>query len=140
MRVNPYLVFRGNAEEALNYYNSILNGDLEIMKYDQMPGDMEMPAEMKEKVMHGAIKQDGVELVMATDSMPGMGPQFTYGDSFFVCITEEDVARAKEVFAGLSQDGKVIMELKEQFWGDQFGMCVDKFGVYWMMNCWSNSC
>ncbi len=35
----------------------------------------------------------------------------------------------------LKQDGQATMSLKEQFWGEKFGMLTDKFGIKWMLNC-----
>lgn len=134
MRINPYLVFRGNAEEALTFYAGILNGKLEIMRYSEMPGDMEMPKEMANAVMHAGIKVNDEVLLMGTDSFEGMGPKFNYGDSFFVSCDLETDAEAERVFTELSAGGKVLRKLEKQFWGDKFGMCVDKYGTYWMIN------
>ncbi len=134
MKINPYLVFRGNAEEALTFYADLLKGKLNIMRYSEMPGDMKMPEEMAKAVMHASITVKDEVILMGTDSFEGMGPKFTYGDSFFVSCTISEVAEAERVFAKLSEGGKVIMKLEKQFWGDALGMCVDKFGTYWMID------
>ncbi len=41
----------------------------------------------------------------------------------------------ERTYEKLKQDGQPTMLLKEQFWGDKFGMLTDKFGRKWMFNC-----
>ncbi|MCH9664507.1 MAG: VOC family protein [Gammaproteobacteria bacterium] len=133
MKTTPYLVFRGNAEEAFNYYKDVLKGELNLMRYSEMPGDMKMPGDMAKKVMHVGLLVNGEAKLMGTDSFEGMGPKFTYGDSFFVSLEADSEKEGEETFAKLSEGGKIMMEFKAQYWGDMLGMCVDKFGVYWMI-------
>lgn len=135
MKTTPYLVFQGDAREALTFYADVLGGKAEIMPYSEMPGDMKMPDEMADAVMHGSVRVDDNPVVMATDSVGGMGPKFTYGDSFFVCCSfGKDEDKADKIFDALCDGGKVIRKFEKQFWGDKLGMCVDKFGVYWMID------
>ena len=137
MHINPYLVFKGNAAEAMKFYNSVLKGDLNITLYSDMPEEMAagVPDEFKGQVMHSEIVYKGTNLVMATDSFEGMGPKFTHGDSFFATINHDNEKEARQLFDGIGAGGKVIMPLEKQFWGDLFGMLVDKYGVRWQLNC-----
>ena len=41
----------------------------------------------------------------------------------------------ERTYEKLKQDGQATMPLKEQFWGDKFGMLTDKFGIKWMFYC-----
>lgn len=135
MKNLPYLVFRGNAEEAFNYYKEVFGGKLELMPYSQMPGieKMNLSEEMLKKVMHVSLKQGDHAILMGTDSIAGMGPKFTYGDSFFVSSHPDSEKDARKVFDSLSKDGKLMRPLEKQSWGDLFGMCTDKYGTHWMI-------
>jgi PhnB protein len=47
----------------------------------------------------------------------------------------EDLARMRELFERMSAGGRVTVPLAHQYWGTDFGMLVDAFGVQWMFNC-----
>lgn len=132
MQVNPYLFFNGNCEDALNYYQEVLGARIEAkMPYGDGPADMPIPAEFKTRIMHAQITIDG-EVLMASDALPG---NFHQPQGFAVSLQVEDPAAAERRFKALAEGGTVRMPFGKTFFSNGFGMCVDKFGIPWMVNC-----
>jgi PhnB protein len=134
MQVEAYLTFGGRCEEALKFYEKALGGRIvEAHRYAGSPMDNgQLPADYKNKVMHATIEA-GSTRFMASDGMPGQPAPNYSGFSMSVNVPK-DPARGKQVFDSLAEGGKVTMPFAKQFWGAQFGMLVDKFGVPWMVN------
>jgi PhnB protein len=132
MQVNPYLFYNGNCEAALKFYQKVLGAEIEAMlTYDGGPADMPIPPDYKKKVMHAKISVDG-EVIMASDAPPG---NFHAPQGFAVSLQVEDPADAERRFKALSEGGSVNMPFAKTFFSKGFGMCVDQFGIPWMVNC-----
>lgn len=132
MQVNPYLHFDGNCEEALNFYVKVLDAQIEVITHvEGSPAAEHLPPEMAKKVLHAQITIDG-EVVMASDAPSA---HFKPMQGFSVCLQVEDLAEAERRFGALSNGGTVRMPFGATFWSKGFGLCVDKFGVPWMVNC-----
>ena len=132
MQVNPYLFFNGNCEEALKYYQKVLNAEIEaILPYENGPAEMPTSPEWKKKVMHAKITIDG-EVIMASDAPPG---HFHKPQGFSVSLTVKDPTEAERKFKALSEGGAVNMAFAKTFFSKGFGMCVDQFGIPWMVHC-----
>jgi PhnB protein len=132
MKLNPYLMFDGSCEAALNFYAKVLGGKIEAMlRYEGMPGCDQMPADWKSKIMHGRILVGDVWL-MASDAPPDRHkpPQ-----GISVSVNIDTAEEAERVFHGLAEKGTVTMPIGETFWATRFGMLVDQFGIPWMVNC-----
>jgi PhnB protein len=129
-RLNPYLSFRDNAREAMDFYHSVFGGELTHSTFGefQMTED---PAE-KDKIMHSMLVTDSGLTLMAADTPSGM--EHTPGNSITVSLSGEDEAELNGYWKQLSDGGTVAMPLEKAPWGDSFGMCVDRFGVPWMVN------
>ncbi|WP_153801144.1 VOC family protein [Foetidibacter luteolus] len=130
MKLNPYLIFNGNAEEVLNFYKTALGGEIVMLsRY----GDSPMPTDedYKNKIMHSRLVFDG-NLVMISDGMKGQ--PMPIGGNVQLSVEVESIERINEVFEKMSEGGTVSMELQDTFWGARFGMLIDKFGVSWMFN------
>lgn len=127
--LNPYLTFKGNAREAMEFYHSVLGGELKITTF----GEGGAPAEEGEKelVMH-ALLENGPLTFMASDS--GTKHTVEVGDNISMSLSGEDEEALTKYFNGLSDGGKVDMLLAKAPWGDTFGMFTDKFGIHWMVN------
>lgn len=127
----PYLFFRGNCEEAMNYYKECLDGEITAL---QRFGDTEMPVddEHKQKIMHGELKADGIHM-MFSDGAPHK--DITEGDNVQLNINIDSEEEQDRLFGLLSEGGEVIMPLEKTFWGARYGMLKDKFGIRWMLNC-----
>lgn len=131
---NPYLNFAGNTEEAFNFYRSIFGGEFAmIMRYKDTPDGAELSAEDSEKIMHIALPIGNGNVLMATDALGSMGQQLKEGNNFSLSIHANSEEDANRIFNALSKDGKVLVPLQNQFWGELFGQLTDQFGIQWMV-------
>lgn len=139
MKLNPYLNFDGQCEEAFNFYKKVFKTEFTefgMMKFGDMPpqeGMPELPEEMKNRVMHVGIKV-GEQTIMGGDYMPGMGKPFQKGTNNYISIHPDSREEADRLFAELSEGGEVEMPMEDQFWGDYYGSFIDQFGTPWMIN------
>jgi PhnB protein len=136
-KLNSYLNFDGNAEEAFNFYKSIFGGEFMgggVMKMGGMPNSENVPESEKNRVMHVALPITGGDLLMASDILPSAGHKLIIGNNNYICISPESKEEADRLFAGLSEGGEVEMPMEDQFWGDYFGSFKDKYGVCWMIS------
>ena len=135
MQLEPYLFFKGNCEEALNFYKDIFGGEIQgLSRWKEMPegaGGPPVTPETEGRVMHADFRAPGVSF-MASDASPGK----TYGEgSISLSLGTNDLADAERVFNRLAEGGNVEMPMTDMFWGARFGMLTDKFGIDWMINC-----
>jgi PhnB protein len=130
MKLNPYLIFSGNAEEVLNFYKNGLGGEITMLsRY----GDSPMPSDedWKNKIMHGRLEFDG-NIIMISDG--GKNDPPAGKGNLQLSVEVESEAKLNEVFAKMSEGANVTLPVAKQFWGAHFGMLEDKFGVSWMFN------
>ncbi len=135
-RLDPYLNFPGNTEEAFEFYRSVFGGEFTaVMRFGEMPGcdEMELSEEDKGKIMHISLPV-GNAILMATDSLESMGQKLEVGNNTHLSFTPDSREEADRVFAALADDGKINMPLQDMFWGDYWGSLTDKFGINWMVN------
>ncbi|MGA8099410.1 MAG: VOC family protein [Candidatus Cybelea sp.] len=135
MQLEPYLLFDGRCEEALNFYKAAFGGEIEgVSRWSEMPKDAGGPPvtpETANRVMHASFKSAGVSF-MASDATPGK----TYGEGpISLSVSTTDIAEAERVFNYLAAGGNVEMPMADMFWGAKFGMLTDKFGIDWMVSC-----
>jgi PhnB protein len=128
--LNPYLTFQANARAAMEFYQSVFGGELEVSTF----ADLGAPVEPEEQdlVMHANLKTPNGLTLMASDTAHGM--EFNPGSSYSVSLSGDDDADLRGYWDKLSDGGEVSMPLEKAPWGDSFGMCTDKFGVPWMVN------
>ena len=129
-RLNPYISFDGQARQAMEFYHSVFGGKLTTNTFAEFHAS-EDPAE-QDKIMHSLLETDGGLVIMAADTPNSM--ELTPGSNFAVSLSGEDEAELRGYWGRLSDGGTVTMPLEKAPWGDTFGMCVDKFGVHWMVN------
>jgi PhnB protein len=132
MQINPYLHYDGNCEAAFRFYEQAAGGKIEVlMTHESAPPEMQTPPEWKKKIMHARITFDG-DILMGSDAPPG---HFHKPQGFSVTLTVDDVTEAGTKFKALSEGGAVNMPFAPTFFAKGFGMCVDKFGIPWMVIC-----
>lgn len=132
---NPYLNFNGNTEEAFNFYKSVFGGEFTmIMRFRDVPGNENMPAEVLDKIMHIALPIGKGNILMATDSLELLGQKLIQGNNHHFMLGTESKEEADELFAKLSVNGKIEMPLQDTFWGDYYGAFTDQFGIQWMID------
>ena len=129
-RLNPYLSFRETARDAMSFYQSVFGGELTTSTFAEFHAS-EDPAE-QDKIMHSMLStKDGLTL-MASDTPNSM--DYTPGTNYSVSLSGENDSELRGYWQQLSAGGTVTMPLNQAPWGDTFGMCVDKFGVSWLLN------
>jgi len=135
--IQPYLMFSGRCEEALEFYRENLGAQVDmLLRFDESPEPppegMELPEGHGKKIMHCSFRI-GDSLLMASD---GCGDVEKIS-GISLSLTLPDEAAVDKAFAALSNGGTVTMPLGKTFWSPRFGMVQDKFGVHWMVGVWT---
>lgn len=133
IKLNPYLNFDGNCEEAFNYYKKVFGGEFSYFSRMSDVENEEFPEEDKNLIMHVSLPI-GNDILMGSDVATDMKPMFKQGNNNYISITPTSREEADRLFNELSAGGEVEMPMEEMFWGDYFGSFRDKFGIYWMIN------
>lgn len=128
--LNPYISFDGNAREAIEFYRSVFGGELNVMTFGDMPGVPTGPDEA-DKVMHAMLTGSNGIVLMAADVPEGMDYQPFNGS---ISLSGDDEAGLRGYWDKLVDGGTIGEPLAKAPWGDTFGMCVDRFGIAWMVN------
>lgn len=128
-KLNPYLNFDANAREAMEFYQSVLGGDLVINTFGEYMPDA---GDIADQVMHASLQTEAGYTIFASDTPPGM--QSTPGTSITVSISGDETERLRGYWAGLTEGGTIEMPLELQMWGDEYGSFTDRFGIPWMVN------
>lgn len=131
-RLNPYISFKDNARAAMKFYQQVFGGELQVNTFGQY-GDPAAPG--ADLIMHSLLTTPRGFALMGNDAPPGTDWQ--PGANISVSLsgpnsTDGDELRA--YWVKLSADGTVITPFEKQVWGEEFGMCTDKFGINWMIN------
>lgn len=134
MKLNPYLNFDGNAEEAFRFYQSVFGGELFIQKMNEAPGTENLPDDEKNRVMHVSIPIGDGQVLMASDCVPSMGHVLRVGNNNYISLSSDTREDADRFFNALSEGGVIEMPMADMFWGDYFGSFTDRFGICWMIN------
>ena len=129
-QLNPYLSFRDNAREAMEFYTSVFGGDLTVSTFGEFGMDQD-PGE-KDKIMHSQLESPNGLVLMGADTPNSM--DYTVGTSISVSLSGDDDAELHGYWDKLIEGGDVQQPLEKAPWGDSFGMCADRFGVNWMVN------
>jgi PhnB protein len=128
-RLNPYISFRDNARQAMEFYQSVFGGELTLHTFGEY-GAPDAPE--AEKIMHGMLETERGLTLMGADTPPGM--EVTPGTNMTVSLSGDDADELRGYWEKLSAGGNVTVPLEKQMWGDEFGMCQDQFGIPWMVN------
>ncbi|WP_197061108.1 VOC family protein [Microbacterium mangrovi] len=129
--LNPYLAFRDNAREAMEFYKSVLGGDLQVMSFSDIPGMAENPSD-NDKVMHAQLTSPNGLVIMGADTPASM--EYRPPQGVAVSISGEDEAELQGYWDALAADGTVTMPYDTPPWGGKFGMVIDKFGFAWYVS------
>ena len=135
---NIYLTFDGNCEEAMTFYATVFETQLEnVTHFSDMPVQEGMPPmseEILRRVSHSGLPISSETRIMASDHAPNWGPAHKEGTNFSIYMDFETKAEAERVFAALSHGGEITMPMGDMFWGSYFGTITDRFGIQWMIN------
>ena len=135
-KLNTYLNFAGNAEEAFGFYKSVFGGSFtSVVRFKDMPMEgVKIPTKDENKIMHIALPIGRDDVLMASDTLESLGQTLTQGNNVYVSVHPETKEEADRIFKALSAGGTVEMPIANQPWGDYWGSFRDKFGVLWMVN------
>ena len=129
-QLDPYINFKDNAREAMEFYKSVFGGQLTVSTYKDFQSS-QSPSE-DDKIMHAELRADNGITLMAADTPDRM--EYRPGTNYSMSLSGEDEAELKGYFEKLSAAGTVTQPLEKAPWGDSFGMCTDQFGVSWLVN------
>ena len=132
MNLETYLFFPGNTEEAMNFYQSVLGGELSITHRGDV--DPTTPQDEAHLVINAAL-DTGSFTMRASDRSDATNEVQTRIELTVIGTDESDLRR---IFDGLANDGVVKAPMEKMFWGDIFGALIDKFGIGWQVNVTSN--
>ncbi|KAB1912333.1 VOC family protein [Micromonospora sp. AMSO31t] len=128
-RLNPYISFRDNARQAMEFYQKVFGGNLTLSTFGEFgnpdPG-------VADNVMHAQLETDRGFTLMASDTPPEM--EYQPGTNISISLSGDDADELRGYWQQLAEGGTVALPLEKQMWGDEFGMCVDRFGINWMVN------
>lgn len=128
-RLNPYLSFNGNARQAMEFYASVFGGNLAFNTFAEFGAQDSPDADL---IMHGMLETNAGYTIMAGDVTSDRDYRPMAGVS--VSLSGDDADLLRGYWETLSAGGTITMPMQKQVWGDEFGMCVDKFGVSWMVD------
>ena len=136
MHINTYLTFQDNCRQAFEFYRSVFGGEFtDIQSFRDGPPDMGVAEAELDLLMHVSLPM-GSGVLMGSDR-GSFGPPITAGNNFSLSIHPDSKQEADSLYAKLSDGGQAMMPLQDVFWGAYYGMCTDKFGINWMLNCMS---
>jgi PhnB protein len=130
-RLNPYITFDGGARQAMEFYKEVFGGELDLRTFSDI-GTQEEAADFGERIMHGQLETSSGFTLMAADTMPGM--EYQPGNNISISLSGDDGDELRGYWEKLSDGGVVMIPLEKQIWGDEFGMCADRYGIAWMVN------
>jgi PhnB protein len=128
-RLNPYIAFDGQARAAMEFYQQVFGGDLAINTFGEF-GATDSPD--ADKIMHSQLETPSGYTMMGSDVPQGM--EYSPGTNVSVSLSGDDTDELHGYWDKLADGGTVSVPLEKQMWGDEFGMCVDRFGIAWMVN------
>jgi PhnB protein len=130
VQLNPYLSFRDNARQAMEFYREVFGGTLTINTFKESNASSD-PAQ-DDLVMHAQLEGEHGIVFMASDTPQEI--EYRPGNNISMSLSGDEEAPLRTWYGRLSEGGTVTMPLAKAPWGDTFGMCVDRFGISWLVN------
>lgn len=130
-KLNPYISFAGNARQAMEFYQSVFGGKLDLSTFGE--AGMTDNGVNPDQIMHAMLVADNGITIMASDTATGFR-EYVAGTNMSLSLSGDDEDELTDYYNKLVDGGKVEQPLQKAPWGDTFGMCIDKFGTFWMVN------
>jgi PhnB protein len=128
MKLDIYLNYPGNCEQAFRFYEQHLGGRITMMmRHDQQPNQANVPADWKKAILHARI-EIGKTVLMGAD-IPSAEPM----RSAYLTLSVDSDAEAERLYALLSDGGQIFMKMEQTFFASRFAMLRDRFGTSWML-------
>ena len=122
-KINPYLHFLGNAEEAFNFYKSVFGGEFAMLqRFGEMPGceEMQLSEDDKNKIMHVALPIADGHVLMATDAIGEHAKDAVIGTNFSLSVSADTKEEADKIFNGIAAGGEITNASGGHFLGRVF--------------------
>ena len=145
IQTTTHLNFRGDARQALEFYQSVFGGHIVINTY----ADFGMPADVpgSTRVVFGLVAAENGFRIMAYD-IPGQAEggiaaggsarrenNVTITDqALFVSLGSDSLAEVRGYWDALAVDAVIVEPLAASAWSAGFGMLTDRFGVTWSVS------
>jgi PhnB protein len=129
-KLNPYLSFKDNTREAMEFYHTVFGGKLNLSTFKEFNASQD-PSE-DNLIMHSVLEAENGMTLMASDTPKRM--DYRPGTNISLSLSGDNEAELKAYFEKLSAGGMVTMPLEKAIWGDWFGMCTDQLGIQWLVN------
>jgi PhnB protein len=136
-KINAYLTFEGNCEEAFNFYKSVFGGEFSsINRFNAMPTQegMGIDTDDASKIMHITLPIGKDAVLMGSDTAGEWSGKTIFGNNITLSISTDKKEEADRLFNELSAEGHATMPMADTFWGSYYGMLTDKFGINWMIS------
>ncbi len=129
-KLNPYLGFQENARAAMEFYQTVFGGNLELTPFKEFNASQD-PSE-DDKIMHSMLEAENGITLMGADTPASM--EYSAGTNMSLSLSGDNEAELRSYWEKLSAGGTITEPLAKAPWGDTFGMLTDKFGVHWLVN------
>jgi PhnB protein len=127
MKLDLYLNYAGNCEDAFRFYEEHLGGRIAMMMRHEEHPNPGLPSDFGKKILHAQLEVGGATLMGA--DIPGAEPM----RSAYASLTLDSVPEAERVYALLSDGGQIFMKMESTFFAARFAMLRDRFGTSWML-------
>lgn len=134
-RINVWVNFNGNAEEAFTFYKSVFGGEFsKVVRFkDIADAGSHISDDEAEKIMLIALPIGTTSVLMANDVPAMMGTVDEHENRSKISVSTDSKEEADAIFNGLSAGGEVEGGMGMSPWGTYFGMFRDKYGIEWMV-------
>jgi PhnB protein len=131
-KLNPYLFFNGNCEQAFDFYKSVFRREFKYLgRYKDVPNaDRQIFKESDEKIMHVTLPINDYTTLMGSDNTESQG-ELGSASNFALYINTDSREEADRLFNELSSGGEIKVSMTETFWGSYYGVFKDRFGINW---------
>lgn len=136
-RVNTYLNFQGQSEEAFTFYAKVFGTEISMLtRFSDMPGGgtENLAAGEAEMVMHAELPIIAGHLLMATDMLESMGHQTRIGNNTTICLDVDSREEADRIYGSLAEGGSEGSPMADMPWGAYWGVILDRYAIRWMVN------
>lgn len=130
-KLNPYISFEGKTREAMEFYKTVFGGELTLSTFGE--AGMTDHGVEPDGIMHAMLTAENGITLMAADTATGMR-EYVKGNDISVSLSGDDEEELTGYYNKLVEGGKAEQPLVKAPWGDTFGMCIDKYGIFWMVN------
>ena len=130
MQFNPYLLFEGNCEEAMEFYKDIFNATISnMMRYSETSQTLSEENHRPPIIMHASLTTNDFTLMLSDN----IDAKYKRGTNTFIFASINDEKKAEDYFFKLADGGHILVPYEIVFWGGKFGKVIDKFGINWMI-------